>query len=261
MTKLDNKKGEFDKNIADKSIEGIKSLSELFCIPLVGTVIETVVGSLISLQNDRAIEYLNTLFEYLPPEKLKCYFSDDIDRQNLFEESLYIIPKTPNDMKRERLVNTLINGLSYEVFNYEEQDIIFKIIQKLSNTELVMLGFYKEKKISNNLPHLNKYKRKFPQLWIGSEVDQRDISLNERFDLENKRKSISYQLLSQGLIEVVKNKINTSSLNVNNGSSGTHAYGVDTRLEPLVNELNKDDSFKITNLGIKVLKSIEEPKK
>lgn len=114
-------------------------------IPYVGPLVAELVGNLIPNQReDRLIKYAQKFEERLskiPIEKINALFENE-NFIDLIEEGFVQASRAISDERREYIANIVTNGIQDEVLKLEESKYLLKIIQEISDIEIIWLNYY-----------------------------------------------------------------------------------------------------------------------
>ena len=137
------------KDLENQSVDKLASLAKgtVGALPFIGPLLSEVVGSLIPNQRlDRVVKTLKHLEEKIQNrqngiENLNCHLHTS-EGQDIFEESLNQVARSPSSDRRKRLALFMAHSLSGEELKYAESKKLLNLFRELTDSEILWLLFY-----------------------------------------------------------------------------------------------------------------------
>jgi hypothetical protein len=127
------------------------------------------------------------------------------EKISFLEEGLYAAGFTPHQDRLMRISNFIASGISKNDFELDKESHLLNIIKNISDTDFIILNYYKLKDEYNDNNILN-YKQKYPDIFPRkSQVGENPkIQYEIKFNLEGRKRYLS----SLGLLFVLPTNIN-----------------------------------------------------
>ncbi|MBW7874480.1 MAG: hypothetical protein H3C47_00665 [Candidatus Cloacimonetes bacterium] len=135
---------ELNTNSTDKLVSSLKVL--LGAVPVAGPLLAEIVTQIIPNQRiDRMNQYMELLSLRLDQLNISHeVLKSKIAAIDLIEDSFYQAARASTKSRLKYIANLLANGLSNESITCEESRFVLKILEELSDLELIWLRFYQD---------------------------------------------------------------------------------------------------------------------
>lgn len=222
-------------------------------IPIAGSALSEIIQVAIPKQRlDRVIDFIKLL-------ALKCEnIEEKLDSRNIFyiEEGIRISAKTYHEEKRKWLSNIISEGISDQI-DIDLVEKLLKIIDELSVEQVIVLNFFYKK---NNSSEIIELEKQYPEILYSRFLDKSDYE-KSRFYQNNFTFNLNI-LNNYGLIE--KKLTSTKSSHYSfptkyDGAAINHILEDSLNdIYKVFNEMNRHETFSISEIGKKLIKVITE---
>lgn len=246
-------KDDLENKLNDKVISAVKSFAGM--VPYVGTGLGEILSYVIPNQRmDRVVKYLRAINEKV--EELTDDIKNNKEKITLIETGLKSSANSTFDEKCKWIANIVIQGLTNNI-EISIADNIINIVSELNYEQIIML-YYHVVYYGKHWEEKSKFTNKFKELLDFGKLLSSD---RERFNiLKSKEQVNNIKLINLGLIENDFEIEKLSELQI----MGSKLERDIENLRDQLYELNeniikylKPDRYKMTNLGILVIKTMK----
>lgn len=138
---MENK--DLNSNKTDLLVAAAKSVVGI--VPIAGSLLSEIVGNIIPNQRiDRLSKYINMLdskLSTIPNERVSILLSNE-EFVDFIEEGFVQASRATSDERREYISSLVKNGIIDDKIKFEESKMLLKILQELSDVEIIWLRSY-----------------------------------------------------------------------------------------------------------------------